>query len=217
DFIEVYLQKKGNLSTEQINELRKRKFVFILDGYDEIAERERHCYDSNMFSKWENAKIIISCRPEYLNQDYEKMFWPKENGKRGFQELKLTPFLWAEIEQYIKNYVSYSKKNGNPLPWDADKYIQNIKNMPQIKDLVSNPILLKITLTVLPGLLVKGGTSQINRIVLYDEFIKKWFERAQDRLQKIQLKPKEREEFERLNKEGFINHCLKFGKEFAFK
>ncbi|CAG8461802.1 8213_t:CDS:2 [Dentiscutata erythropus] len=218
DFIEVYLQQKGNLSTEQINELRKRKFVFILDGYDEIAERERQCYDSNMFSKWENAKIIISCRPEYLNQGYEEMFWPKENRTRGFQKLTLTPFLWAEIEQYIKNYVSYSKKNGSPLPWDADKYIQSMKSIQEIEDLVCNPILLKITLTVLPGLLKdRETTSQINRIVLYDEFIKKWFERAQERLQNIQLKPKEREEFERLNKEGFINYCLKFGKEFAFK
>ncbi|CAG8841644.1 6739_t:CDS:1, partial [Racocetra persica] len=74
DFIEVYLHEKGNLSTVQIDELRNRKFVFILDGYDEIAERDRHFYDSNMFSKWKNAKIIISCRPEYLNKGYEEIF-----------------------------------------------------------------------------------------------------------------------------------------------
>ncbi|CAG8710031.1 9426_t:CDS:1, partial [Gigaspora rosea] len=111
DFIEAYLQERGNLSSDQIKELRNRKFVFILDGYDEIAERERHCYDSNMFTEWKNAKIIISCRPEYLGEGSGERFWPKENGKKGFQELTLTPFSWAEIEQYIKNYVDYSKKN----------------------------------------------------------------------------------------------------------
>ncbi|CAG8809959.1 19223_t:CDS:1, partial [Gigaspora margarita] len=63
----------------------------------------------------------------------------------------------------------------------------------------------------------KSGSSQINRIVLYEEFIKKWFERAQERLQKIQLKKEESEVFNRLNEEGFNNHCLQFGKEFAFK
>ncbi|CAG8625899.1 35547_t:CDS:1, partial [Racocetra persica] len=216
DFIEVYLREKGKLTTDQIKELRNRKFVFILDGYDEIAEHERHCYHSNMFSKWKNAKIIISCRPEYLDVGYEKRFWPEENEERGFQEITLTPFSWNEIKQYIIRYVDYSKKNSRPLPLNADTYIQQIKNIPQIEDLVCNPILLKITLTVLPDLLGKIKTSQISRIVLYDEFVMKWFERAQDRLLKIQLKPKELKEFNRLNVD-FTEHCLQFGKEFAFK
>ncbi|CAG8785093.1 25573_t:CDS:2, partial [Gigaspora margarita] len=215
DFIEAYLRERGKLTIDQIKELRNRKFVFILDGYDEIAERERNCYDSNMFTEWKNAKIIISCRPEYLDKDSGKSFWPKENGKKGFQELTLTPFSWTEIEQYIKNYVDYSKKNGCQLVWDVDKYIQEIKDISQIEELVCNPVLLKITLTILPDLR-KSGTSQINRIVLYEEFIKKWFERAQERLQKIQLKKEEKEAFNRLNEKGFNNQCLKFGKEFAF-
>ncbi|CAG8789319.1 45433_t:CDS:2, partial [Gigaspora margarita] len=218
DFIEAYLQQAGNLTKDEINKLRERKFVFILDGYDEISERERQCYNSNLFSEWKNAKIIISCRPEYLDKGYEERFWPIENGERGFQELTLTPFSEIEIEQYIRKYFEYSKTKGSPLPSnaDADTYLQQIKDMPQVKDLVSNPILLKITLAVLPNLPVIA--SQINRIMLYDEFIKKWFERAQNRLQKIQLKPKEQEEFDRLrNKDDFYKECLQFSKEFAFK
>ncbi|KAF0429924.1 NACHT domain-containing protein [Gigaspora margarita] len=219
DFIEAYLQKEGKLSLEQINDLRKRKFVFILDGYDEIAERDRHCYKSNMFSEWKNAKIIISCRPEYLGEGYEKRFWPKENEERGFQELTITPFSEVEIKQYIINYVNYSQKKGNPLIWDANTYVQQIKNMPQIENLVCNPILLKIALTVLPDLLGEKGTptSQINRIIMYDKFIKKWFERAQERLRIVQLRPKEREEFNHLDEEDFSKLCLQFSKKFATK
>ncbi|RIB16229.1 hypothetical protein C2G38_2091434 [Gigaspora rosea] len=215
DFIEAYLQQAGNLSKDEINKLRERKFVFILDGYDEIAEHERQCYDSNLFSEWKNAKIIISCRPEYLDEGYEKKFWPKENGERGLQELTLTPFSEVEIEQYVRKYFEYSKKKGSPLQSNADTYLQQIKNMPQVKDLVSNPILLKITLAVLPGLL--GIASQISRIMLYDEFIKKWFERAQNRLQKIQLRPNEEKEFDHLKNNDFYKECLQFSKEFAFK
>ncbi|CAG8468001.1 2698_t:CDS:2 [Cetraspora pellucida] len=213
DFIEAYLQKEGKLSTDQIDILRERKFVFILDGYDEIAERERHCYNKNKFSKWKNAKIIISCRPEYLGKDYEKRFWPTENEGKGFQELTITPFSPAEIEKYTIKYVDYSQDKGIPLTWDAKTYIQQIKNMPQVQDLVTNPILLKITLNVLPKILGEKEitTSQINRIVLYDEFIKQWFERAQNRLLNIQLNPKERDEFNRLNEEDFSKHCLQFG------
>ncbi|RIB09877.1 hypothetical protein C2G38_2107474 [Gigaspora rosea] len=173
-----------------------------------------------MFTEWKNAKIIISCRPEYFDEGSRERFWPKENGKKGFQELTLTPFLRAEIDQYIKKYADYySKKNDSQLSWNADRYIQEINTIPQIEELVCNPVLLKITLNILPELR-KRGTSQINRIVLYEEFIKKWFERAQERLQKIQLKPKEKEEFNRLineDKESFTKHCLQFGKNFAFE
>ncbi|KAF0391986.1 kinase-like protein [Gigaspora margarita] len=126
DFIEAYLRERGKLSPDQIKELRNR---------------------NNMFTEWKNAKIIFSCRPEYLDEGSGERFWPKENGKKDLR---------------------------------------------------------------------KSGTSQINRIVLYEEFIKKWFERAKERLQKIQLKKEEKEEFVRL-KECFTNHCLQFGKEFTFK
>ncbi|CAG8781191.1 1706_t:CDS:2, partial [Racocetra fulgida] len=203
DFIEAYLLKEGKLLPDQIDSLRERKFVFILDGYDEIVGRERDCYNSNMFSRWKNAKIIISCRPEYLGE--------------GFQELTITPFSQVEIEQYINNYVDYFQKNGDPLTWDADKYIRQINNMPQVQDLASNPILLKITLNVLPSIIEEKETSQINRIALYDEFIKKWFERAQIRLSNIQLKSDEKDEFGSLDEDGFYEHCLHFGKKFAAK
>ncbi|CAG8512541.1 37157_t:CDS:1 [Gigaspora margarita] len=191
DFIEFYLRQNLNLS-DKIDELRNRKFVFILNGYDEISKRECHFYNSNMFYKWKNVKIIVSSRSEYLDKGYEKKFWPKENGKRGFQELTLASFSWVEIEQ----------KYGSSLPC-----IQQINRIPQINELVCNPILLKITLTVLPDLLRKRNESQnaskICRIVLYDEFIKKWFKRAQDRSQ----------EFNRFDKERFINFCKKLALE----
>ncbi|CAG8842073.1 13710_t:CDS:1, partial [Racocetra persica] len=128
-----------------------------------------------------------------------------------FQELQLTPFSRTEIEKYIKNYVSYFKKS-NLLLWDADKYIQSIDNIPQIEDLVCNPVLLKITLTILPGFFKDNETTpQISRKVLYDEFIKQWFERAQNRLKSIQLKSEEQEEFNRLN-----NDFTKICENFAF-
>ncbi|KAF0517969.1 NACHT domain-containing protein [Gigaspora margarita] len=197
DFIETYLQEIVQLSPDIINELRNRRFVFILDGYDEIAKRECHFYNSIMFYKWKNAKFIISSRPEYLDKGYEKKFWPKENGKRGFQELTLASFLWAEIKPCIKNYFN---KYVSPLSWNADTYIQQIEQISQIKELVCNSIILKIILTVLPDLRERD-VSKTYRIYLYDEFIKKWFKRSQDRLQ----------EFNCLDK--FTDFCKKFALE----
>ncbi|CAG8527748.1 19526_t:CDS:2, partial [Gigaspora rosea] len=43
-----------------------------------------------------NSKIIITCRPEYLDEGYEK----KSSGLKKM----------VEIEQYVKKYFDYSKK-----------------------------------------------------------------------------------------------------------
>ncbi|RIB13146.1 hypothetical protein C2G38_2144688 [Gigaspora rosea] len=202
DLIEIYLKEECNLPIDMINNLRNEKFVFILDGYDEIAERDCQCYESNRFNKW-NAKVIISCRPGYLGSGYEKMFFPN-NGERGFQKLTITPFSKTEIQQYIKNYVN----KGYSLHFDTDTYLQQIKKIPQLEDLISNHILLKITLIALPDLIEREKTTvlQTNRINLYEEFLKTWFDRAQKRLLIIQKIDKEKEAFRCLNLKP---RCLK--------
>ncbi|CAG8603870.1 24003_t:CDS:2 [Cetraspora pellucida] len=205
DFIELYL-KECKLSLDKIEDLRKRKFVFILDGYDEIVERERECYFQNKFCGWINAKIIISCRPEYLGLGYQKRFFPV-NKEKGFQELTIKAFSEKEVKQYITKYV---QKEGN---LSEDIYLQQIKKIPE--ELVSNPILLKITLNVLPRFIEQERTEQINRIALYDEFLKTWFDRAQDRLYRTGKTEKEEEAFKNLNINDFSESCLQFSKNFA--
>ncbi|CAG8561253.1 14890_t:CDS:2, partial [Gigaspora rosea] len=211
DLIEIYLKEECNLPIDMINNLRNEKFVFILDGYDEIAERDCQCYERNRFNKW-NAKVIISCRPEYLGSGYEKMGFPK-NGERGFQELTITPFSKIEIQQYINKYVN----KGHSLHFDTGTYIQQIKKIPQLEDLISNPILLKITLIALPDIIKREATTalQINRINLYEEILKTWFDRAQQRLLTIQQIDEEKKAFRRLNLDDFSNSCLQFSKDFA--
>ncbi|CAG8717940.1 10996_t:CDS:2, partial [Cetraspora pellucida] len=211
DFIELYLKEKCKLTPDKFNVLRERKFVFILDGYDEIVERERHFYIQNQFCKWKNAKVIISCRPEYLGSGYQKRFFPK-NGEKGFQELTIKTFSEKEIKQYIIKYV---QKKGHLLNLSEDTYLQQIKKIPN--ELISNPILLKITLEVLPRFIKQERTTQVNRIPLYDEFLKMWFDHAQDRLYKIRKTEKEEEAFKNLNINNFSETCLQFGKNFAAK
>ncbi|RIB08216.1 hypothetical protein C2G38_367102 [Gigaspora rosea] len=156
-------------------------------------------------------KIIISCRPEYLGSDYQKRFFP-QNGKKGFQELTIKAFSETEVQQYIAKYVQNKR---HLLDWSEDTYLQQIKRIP--KDLVSNPILLKITLIALPRFTKQQKTTQINRIALYDEFLKTWFDRAQDRLYKIHKTNKEEEAFSNLNINDFTESCLQFSKNFAAK
>ncbi|KAF0557674.1 NACHT domain-containing protein [Gigaspora margarita] len=106
---------------------------------------------------------------------------------------------------------------GHSIHFDTDTYLQQIKKIPQLEDLISNPILLKITLIALPDLIEREETTalQINRINLYEEFLKTWFDRAQKRLLIIQKIDKEKEAFRCLNLNDFSKSCLQFSKDFA--
>ncbi|CAG8633935.1 5968_t:CDS:2, partial [Racocetra fulgida] len=127
-----------------------------------------------------------------------------------FQELKIKAFSKKEVRQYIKNYV---QKKGYMLNLSEDTYLQHITKIPE--ELVSNPILLKITLTVLPRFIEQGRTIQISRIDLYDEFLKTWFNRAHERLRNIRMTAEEKKIFRTLDDDNFPESCLQFSKDFA--
>ncbi len=111
------LREKG-LSEFQIQKLKKekQKFVFILDGYDEIRQTQ-NLYLSNSINQpgsWQ-GQMVISCRSEYLGQDYRSRFQPKPNlqGKdTAFQEIAIEPFSEEERNQYLDKYVEYNRLGG---------------------------------------------------------------------------------------------------------
>jgi hypothetical protein len=99
---------------EQIQELKTtQQFIFIFDGYDEIHQRQ-NLHLTNRLHEW-NAKIIISCRSQYLmyTRDYEKYFTPYHNEQRQghlLDEFILSPFTQEQIGSYIDRYVELSEK-----------------------------------------------------------------------------------------------------------
>ena len=57
--------------------------------------------DNKLFDTWD-AKVVISCRTDYLIKDYTKYFIPFFGGNRQnhlLQEVHLTPFNDNQIEQ----------------------------------------------------------------------------------------------------------------------
>ncbi|GAM52742.1 hypothetical protein EBME_1205 [bacterium endosymbiont of Mortierella elongata FMR23-6] len=210
NLIAEYLKEQG-LSAAQIEVLRmSRHFIFILDSYDEIVPRSRAFYSDNGLDRWQ-AHVIISSRPEYLGSNYQYMFHPP--GERtALQEYQLAPFSGETIKQYVDQY----KKAHPEGSWSAEQYKEALKHG-DLKELVGNPFLLKITLSVLPELskALKEKDQHFTRLALYDQFVKSWFERSEDRLRRIQLKEDERKAFNRLSEEGFGEHSVAFSKRFA--
>ncbi|KAF9569517.1 hypothetical protein EC968_002604 [Mortierella alpina] len=81
DLINKHLQRI-DFSESQIREMKRgSKFILICDGYDE-SQQNRNLYESNeltndpeSMTQW-TAKMVISCRSEYLGSKYQDLFQP---------------------------------------------------------------------------------------------------------------------------------------------
>ncbi|KAF9346117.1 hypothetical protein BGX26_002397 [Mortierella sp. AD094] len=211
--------RRANFTENQIRELKlHREFVLICDGYDE-SQQTRNLYTSNQLNQpgqW-CVQMVISCRTEYIGVDYRDCFWPTDANSRGnsglFQEAVLVPFDKNQIQDYIDQYVSYSR----PL-WGTDDYLQALKKIPNLQDLVTNPFLLKIAVEVLPKLVdTRNDFSQIRitRVQLYDGFIAQWIERGKIRLGEMELSSRDKEAFKILLGSGFSELGIEYLKELA--
>ncbi len=217
DLIAKALKKRG-LSEFQIQKLKKenQRFVFILDGYDEIRQTQ-NLYVSNSINKsggWQ-GQMVISCRSEYLGQDYQSRFQPNpllQDKDTLFQEVVVEPFSEEESDQYLKKYVAH-----NLTDWTAQAYREAFSKQSNLKDLISNPFLLRVVLEALPYVEKKGkAVSAIQlRMDLYDQFVRQWFERNQQRLSTQSLTGMQKEVFRELYDDGFAQHGIGFVKELA--
>jgi hypothetical protein len=126
--------RKAEFTEPQIRELKlHRRFTLICDGYDE-SQQNHNLYVSNRLNQageW-NAKMVISCRSEYLGVDYRDRFQPGDRNRQSesslFQEAVITPFSLGQVQDYIAQYVSVHR----PL-WEVDEYEKSLDLIPRIR------------------------------------------------------------------------------------
>ncbi|WP_284271432.1 NACHT and WD40 repeat domain-containing protein, partial [Mycoavidus cysteinexigens] len=214
NLIGQYLSDKCGFSPEQIDALRaSQRFILILDGYDEIPAEQRNLYADEKLDQWQ-AKILLSCRPEYLTEGYKNHLQPRGRS-RVLLEYQLAPFSEQSIEAYIHQYVEYTQAQ-----WSAEDYQDTLARIPNVKELLGTPFLLKMALSVLPTLNeTRLGHLALTRIKLYEQFVQTWFERSLARLDAIQSKLTDAEQkvLRSLKDEGFIEHSQTFNTQFALK
>ncbi|KAK3824922.1 MAG: WD40-repeat-containing domain protein [Benniella sp.] len=203
----------------QIRELKLyRKFILICDGYDE-SRQTHNLYTSNRINEsgeW-NAKMVVSCRSEYVGTHYRDRFQPGDRNRRSdalwFQEAVIAPFSMNQIENYIDQYVSMHRP-----PWKAEDYKKALDLVPNLRDLVKNPFLMSLSLEVLPRMVDPGQgipVDRVTRVALYDQFIEHWLDRGKKRLREKKLSPQARAAFESLSEEGFTQNGLEFMKKLS--
>ncbi len=212
NLVNTFFVQQG-FTADQIKTLQDQyHFVLILDGFDEIENRHRDFYKDNQLAAWQHAKIIISSRPEYLGAGYQYKFHPAGE-PLTLQEYRIAPFSPKTIARYVEQYAQHHPD----ARWSAQDY-QTAFQEPNLQALVSNPFLLKMAVSELPALQAAGlqGTS-LTRLILYTQFVSSWAARSQQRMAHIQLNPKETEEFQRLEAEGFDAHLMDFSQELAMQ
>ncbi|CAO3572267.1 unnamed protein product [Mortierella alpina] len=221
DLVAKHLRRCDFLES-QIRELKgNRRFTIICDGYDE-CQQIYNLYTSNRLNEtgqW-RVKMIISCRSEYLGQDYKDRFQPSTDAAHGagtdqLQEAVIVPFSIDQIEAYIRRHVA----DFNP-PWKAKSYITALENIPNLMDLIKNPFLLRLSLDVLPGFVDLDkiqdlSTANITRVGLYDRFVEHWLEHGKKRVGSQDLGRRERAAFNSLVDEGFSTNGMEFLKRLA--
>jgi len=162
--------KSYGFSADEITTMRQcERFVFLLDGYDEI-KTETNLYMTNKLRDW-NAKVIITCRSEYLaNRNYQKLFQSDDmafmNGSvkagredtpaasgftlnGGLVEVTMRPFDEDDIDNYLRKIAD---KEGKSTGWKFDTYRKALSTTPGLEALVKTPFLLSMVVRILPTL-----------------------------------------------------------------
>ncbi|KAF9119269.1 ubiquitin-protein transferase activating protein [Mortierella sp. 14UC] len=207
---------------EQILELKqRRRFVLICDGYDEY-QLTTNLHRSNLLNRsgqWK-AKIIITCRSQYLCLDYLDRFVPRMSDHQShprfdlFLEALIMPFSRGQIEAYVTLYAPLE-----PRPWVAKDYMQQLTAIPNLMDLVRNPFILCIALEALPGA-TEGNKDLtavgITRAQLYDRFVDHWLDTNKRRLEGSNLSDEDREMLDHLRDADFIHMGIDYCTRLAY-
>ncbi|KAG0231964.1 hypothetical protein BGX31_005321 [Mortierella sp. GBA43] len=197
----------------QIKELKTyRKFILICDEHDPTL-RSENLYAVNKLNQPEgwDAKMVVFCRTELLASTSLDCFYPTDEDsqvhpelfqqatiepfncyqvedyieqyvslQRPFQQATIEPFNCYQVEDYIEQYVSLQKPE-----WKTDDYLHVFGRDHCLKDLSRNPLLLSLTLEVLPRLVDSHhplSSKNFNTVEVYDQIMALWFERSKAHL-----------------------------------
>jgi WD40 repeat protein len=220
DLVAEQLRIYGLLD-DQIRELKLyRQFMLICDGYDE-SQLTSNLHTTNLLNRsgqWD-AKLLITCRTQYLGPDYRGRFVPKafnqyhQNANNLFREAVIAPFSNDQIGDYVELYVPLE-----PRTWVKENYMDKLEKIPNLMDLARNPFLLTLCLEALPHVVQDRSNLsrlRVTRVQLYDAFVQHWLGVNKRRLQDLKLSGDKFLAFEELLEDGFEQNGMRFQQDLA--
>ncbi len=188
NLIKEFFEKIG-IRDKQLDDLKKEKILFILDGFDEI-NTDKNIYDKNDFDKFPNSKIIITCREEYFNTNEIQLnqfhIFTPHNDKNLVSLFYLMEFNKEDKEKFVENFLKLKRKNNSEefQNWDKDKILKELSNLDKNSNFSKNPFNLNLLCSVMPE--IKKNKNNINtRFNIYNTFINSMFKKEFDRIYKM--------------------------------
>ncbi|CAO3565214.1 unnamed protein product [Mortierella alpina] len=214
------------VKTKELKE--NRKMILICDGYDETQLRV-NLHSENMFNQkgQTDTKMIISCRSTYLGQDYRDQFQPQESDRyiatraNVYTESVIVPFSRDQIKDYTDQFVQDPEVHrliGDSAVWSTENYMEKLRSIPNLMELVKNPFLLSLALRALPGVVkdARDITSiKVTRLTLYNSFVDQWLHTSKKRLRTIKLLADAESARQELLDDDFVKIILDFLKDLA--
>ena len=207
-----------NFNEDQIEEMKQhRQLILLCEGYDE-SRQIVNLHTTNMLNRpgqWD-TKMIISCRTQYLGVDNVHRFMPQPTNRYAtrsqdlFQEVVIAPFSRDHIKSYVEQYAQDTEAAllfRNTPVWSAEEYMEKLMAIPNVMDLVKNPLVLTLALKALPDLFASNTNQarmRITRVELYDIIVNQWLETSRLRLQHSRLSLMDQEVFELVMDADFI-------------
>ncbi len=157
---------------------KEGKFVFFLDGFDEIPNLINEDDVLKAFRELDKlvelkSKVILSCRTHFFKNDdqlvkahEETKLYNQVHKKYGYQILFLNDFERIKVEDYIRKWDQE----------DYSKYIEIIDTVYNLEDLSHRPVLLNLLVKTIPQIEVKENNF-INSSTLYKIYINFWLKR----------------------------------------
>ncbi|GJJ69947.1 hypothetical protein EMPS_02296 [Entomortierella parvispora] len=221
-----HLDSTKMFAPSHLSDLRRREFILICDGYDESQCRSNLHTNSqfNRTNQWK-AKMVISCRTQYLTRGYQTSFAPQQDAvahldlpsNELFMEAVIVPFKLDQIKDYVEQYTASREPGDNEPRRTTEQYLEQMETVNDLMDLVKNPFMLKTALEILPS--VASTTSQITRVELYDSFVNFYFRNELDRLKEQLSRGKmgaaRLAAFQEMEPLNFTDLCIDFSKRLA--
>ena len=156
-------------------------FVVIFDGFDEMAVQasqeiiQKNFREIMQLAKSPKAKVLITSRPEAFLTESEEiavLLPDTENYSENPQVLKrieLLPLSEDQVEEFLQKRIPLTGHISGSIKNTID-YLEQLKTVIGIKDLIQRPVLLEMTIKALPKLVQEGGALTCPR--LYDTYLR---------------------------------------------
>jgi WD40 repeat protein len=178
------------------------RLLIILDGLDELNDKNLNVFEHNSLHEWRSSIVIISCRSGFLNStsDITKCIAAAEG---TLLHLELQPFDIDQRRELMRQYVStHARLTANAGLASLQEFEQHLNQLPSLVESTTNPLNLFMMLEALPKLTAtvpfrldtdefkltdspKNQFGTIRRCELYTAYLEQWMEREVSKLAQL--------------------------------